>query len=862
MSIGPGSRVGPYEVIALIGEGGMGQVYRATDTNLKRTVAIKVLPESVAADRASLARFQREAEVLAALNHPNIATIYGLERSAGATALVIEMVEGPTLADRISHGPLQIEETLSIAKQIVEALEAAHEHGFVHRDLKPANIKVREDGTVKVLDFGLAKAFDAAPAAIDTSRTPTMTSPALMTSIDTLLGTVAYMSPEQARGKPVDKRADIWAFGCVVYEALSGHQAFAAETISDTLAAILSGEPQWHLLPDGLPASIQRLLRRCLAKDLRRRLHDIGDARLELEDAGGEATTDASRTPRTALTSRHVEFQRLTDFSGVKESPAMSPDGKMVAFVALAGGRRQILIRLLAGGAPLQVTRDDTDHEHPRWAPDSSTLIYHTPSGSPGDGTIWEISALGGPPRRVASAMGGGDISHDGQRIALFQSSGASVDLVLVARHGSRRERVTSLSPDYIYTSPRWAPDDRSIAFQHINLVDRFDIGLEIVQLGGGELRQVTRSEWLRGFSWLPDGSSLVYSSSRGSTILYPPIFNLRVIGRDGRGDRQITFGDLSYVEPDAHQSGKLLVSRIRCQSDVWRFPIGGAAVENTHDGVRITRQTGQVQTPSISPDGTEVVYLSDNGGHGNLWIARTDGSSVRQVTFERDPDVVLGVPKWSPSGEWIVFVKAPGGFSTLCVIRPDGSGLNELVARSRGGAFWSGDSQYVYYTSEQDGIACIAKVPVEGGTPMVIRSQAITGAVTADDKTLYYVHRPRSDSLGFVEDLEICSAAVAGGPSSVMARLSSERVPLGRQLFQPSLSPDSRWLAAPLMDGATSNVWMLPTSGGPMRALTDFGNRPIMIARSVSWSADSRSLYAAVAELESDVVLWDGLIP
>jgi len=684
----------------------------------------------------------------------------------------------------------------------------------------------------------------------------------MISNVGVILGTAAYMSPEQARGKVLDERADIWAFGCVLYEMLSGHQAFAAETVSDAIAAILGTEPAWNLLPDDLPAAIRRLLRRCLSKDLRRRLHDIGDARLELEDAADEATADANPTQQTVVPGRHVEFQRLTDFSGMKESPALSPDGKIVAFVALIGGRRQILIRMLAGGAPLQVTRDETDHEHPRWAPDSSTLIYYTPSRRPGEGIIWEISALGGSPRRVASAMGGGDISHDGQRIALFQSSGESVELVMVARNGSRKERVTSLSPLWTYTLPHWSPDDRSIAFQRLSPGNRFDVGLEIVLVSGGERREVTRSEWLRGFSWLPDGSGLVYSSSRGSTILYPPVFNVRIVRRDGRGDRQVTFGDLSYVDPDVHQSGKLLVSRIRGHSDVWQFPIGGSAAENTGAAVRITRQTGQAQTPSISPDGTEVVYLSDNGGHGNLWIARTDGSSVRQVTFERDPAVVLGVPMWSPSGDWIVFIVSSSGVSALWAIRPDGSGLHEVIAQGWG-ACWSGDGRWVYYTSEQDGITCIAKVPAEGGTTSHhVRSHAAMTAVTPDGHTLYYVHRPRSDSLDFVGELEICSAAVGGGSSSIMARVSGERVPLGRFLFQPFLSPDGRWLAAPLTDGATSNVWVLPTSGAPMRALTDFGDRPITIARSVSWSADSRYLYAAVAEIESDVVLLDGLIP
>ena len=861
MTLGARAHVGSYEILSLIGTGGMGEVYRARDMTLGRDVAIKVLPEAFAHDPERLARFEREAKTLAALNHPNIAQIYGLEKADGVRALVMELVEGPTLADRITQGVIPIDDALFIAKQIAEGLEAAHAKGIVHRDLKPANIKLRSDGVVKVLDFGLAKTLDAAGVVADASHSPTITSPAMISNVGVILGTAAYMSPEQARGKVLDERADIWAFGCVLYEMLSGHQAFAAETVSDAIAAILGTEPAWNLLPDDLPAAIRRLLRRCLSKDLRRRLHDIGDARLELEDAADEATADANPTQQTVVPGRHVEFQRLTDFSGMKESPALSPDGKIVAFVALIGGRRQILIRMLAGGAPLQVTRDETDHEHPRWAPDSSTLIYYTPSRRPGEGIIWEISALGGSPRRVASAMGGGDISHDGQRIALFQSSGESVELVMVARNGSRKERVTSLSPLWTYTLPRWSPDDRSIAFQRLSPGNRFDVGLEIVLVSGGERREVTRSEWLRGFSWLPDGSGLVYSSSRGSTILYPPVFNVRIVRRDGRGDRQVTFGDLSYVDPDVHQSGKLLVSRIRGHSDVWQFPIGGSAAENTGAAVQITRQTGQAQTPSISPDGTEVVYLSDNGGHGNLWIARTDGSSVRQVTFERDPAVVLGVPMWSPSGDWIVFIVSSSGVSALWAIRPDGSGLHEVIAQGWG-ACWSGDGRWVYYTSEQDGITCIAKVPAEGGTSHHVRSHGAMTAVTPDGKTLYYVHRPRSDSLDFVGELEICSAAVGGGSSSIMARVSGERVPLGRFLFQPFLSPDGRWLAAPLTDGATSNVWVLPTSGAPMRALTDFGDRPITIARSVSWSADSRYLYAAVAEIESDVVLLDGLIP
>ena len=280
MSLALGTRLGPYEVTAQIGVGGMGEVYRATDTNLARQVAIKVLPEAVAADAERLARFDREAKTLAALNHPNIAAIYGLEKSAGTTALVMELVEGPTLADRIGRGPIPIDEALPIAKQIAEALEAAHEQGIIHRDLKPANIKVRPDGTVKVLDFGLAKAMEpAGSSAVNTSQSPTITTPA-MTQAGMILGTAAYMSPEQAAGTPVDRRADIWAYGVVLWEMLSGQRLFGGDTVVHTLADVLRRSIEFDKLD--VPAPIKTLLRRCLDRDAKTRLRDIGEARVAI----------------------------------------------------------------------------------------------------------------------------------------------------------------------------------------------------------------------------------------------------------------------------------------------------------------------------------------------------------------------------------------------------------------------------------------------------------------------------------------------------------------------------------------------------------------------------------------------------
>ena len=285
MALQSGTRLGPYEITAQIGVGGMGEVYRATDTKLKRDVAVKVLPSALAADPERLARFQREAEVLASLNHPNIAAIYGLEEADRTKALVMELVEGPTLADRIAQGAIPVDEALPMAKQIAEALEAAHEQGIIHRDLKPANIKLRPDGVVKVLDFGLAKALEPTGAmSPEMSQAPTITTPA-MTQAGMILGTAAYMSPEQAKGKTVDKRSDVWAFGAVLYEMLTGQRAFGGEDISETLADVMRVEPAWQTLPERLSPSLTTFVRRCLQKDPGQRLGDIHDMRLALEGA-------------------------------------------------------------------------------------------------------------------------------------------------------------------------------------------------------------------------------------------------------------------------------------------------------------------------------------------------------------------------------------------------------------------------------------------------------------------------------------------------------------------------------------------------------------------------------------------------
>src|SRR5262245_6986060 len=679
-SLASGARLGAYQIVSLLGRGGMGEVYRARDTRLGRDVAIKVLPQAFAADPDRLARFEREAQLLAALNHPHIGAIYGVEDFPASKALILELVEGPTLAE--TRG-LSIDDVLAIARQIADALEAAHEKGIVHRDLKPANVKIRQDGTVKVLDFGLAK-LQAAGSGVTSA--PTTASDG--THFGLILGTAAYMSPEQARGQAVDKRTDVWAFGCVLFEMLTGRSPFARETYSDTIAALLEKEPDWSALPAAVPVNVRRLLRRCLEKLPKRRLHDIADARIELDDAPD--ATENSSAPATAAAPASwlpwiiaavsaavaaatlvpwpfgdrstpppsgVQVLRLTDLVGIEEAPALSPDGKTVAFVASVQGRRQIWVRLLAGGAPLAVTKDANDHYDPRWAPDSQSLIYYTPGAQPGDaGTIWEVPALGGPARRLVSAIGAGDLSHDGTQLTFLRFSDGAIELTTAARDGSASRALAKL-PSATYYAPKWSPDDGRIAIVEDPGGALFTSNLVIVDRASGDVQRLPGAFYYRGASWFHDGSAMIVSSSQGSTLSYPPTYNLWKLPLDGGPPLQLTFGESSYEFPDLGSAGGLVVGRVRAQSDVWKIPVNGTAVENAEGGVRITRQTGLVQTASLGPDESEIAFLSDNGGHANVWVARTADGEMRPVTRESDPRVVVAVPVWSPRGDLISYL-------------------------------------------------------------------------------------------------------------------------------------------------------------------------------------------------------------
>ncbi len=487
MAIGPGSRVGPYEITALLGEGGMGKVWRAHHLGLKRDDALKVLPDGMDSNPERLARFQREAQVLASLNHPHIAHVYGLEEADGIKALVMELVEGPTLADRIANGPIPLDEALPIAKQIADALGTAHEQDIVHRDLKPANIKLRPDGTVKVLDFGLAKVMEPTGAASSShSLSPTITTPA-MTQLGMILGTAAYMSPEQAKGKQADKRSDIWAFGCVLYEMLTARRAFGGEDVSDTLAAVLRSEPDWNALPATTPPAIVRLLRRSLQRDRQRRLADITDARLDIEEGLTSPASEIVPSSRASLSRGWLMLasaivlaaaiigaamfwtrtptlshpiarfsitlpagERFTAVESTRHLVAVSPDGARIAYSA--NGRLYLRAR-----DQLTATALTEGGYNPFFSPDGRWLGFYQ------EGQLRKVSVTGGAPTAIA------------QITAPFGVSWASDDTILygqgqggiwrVAAAGGTPEQLVKVEDRQRAHGPQLLPDGRAILF-------------------------------------------------------------------------------------------------------------------------------------------------------------------------------------------------------------------------------------------------------------------------------------------------------------------------------------------------------------------------------------------------------------
>jgi serine/threonine protein kinase/Tol biopolymer transport system component len=713
MSLTSGSRLGSYEILAAIGAGGMGEVYRAHDTKLGRDVAVKILPESFVDDPERIARFRREAQVLASLNHPHIAAIYGLEEANGSQFLVLELVEGGTLADRLKSGPLPVDEALTVARQIAEALEAAHEKGIIHRDLKPANIAFTGNGAVKVLDFGLAKALEPAVAvAGDMTASPTITTPA-MTQLGMILGTAAYMSPEQAKGKAADKRSDIWAFGCVLYEILTGKRAFDGEDVSETLAAVLRADPDWTALPVSTPAIVRRLLRRCVERDRKRRLDSAADARLDVEEAvtapGTEMATSTvpsrgwialvivvvagmsalavpalhhlRESPPITPPEMRVEIPTPTTYE--ETSFALSPDGRQIVFVASGDGGSRLWLRALSAteAQPLPGTEGA---RFPFWSSDSRSVAFFA------ENALKRLDLGGAAPQRVApvSYAGGGTWNADG--VIVF-APGPGRPLMRVPATGGAATPVTKLdSLRTLQSAPYFLPDGRRFLFYAAGAPEA--VGIYLASLNGDTPSRLTSDAstgvflpqgWLL---WVRAGALVAQRLDEAKGVLTGELVMManRVAieaGLPGRIAVSVsTTGLVAYRAVATSRRQLVWVSRSGAPQGALGDP------------------DATLRDPRVSPDGQRATVVRTVQGNTDLWIL--DGVRSRRLTSDAAID---NFPVWSPDGSRIVFSSLRDGRLDLYQKLSNGAGVEERLLATdeqKGASSWSADGRFLLFNS------------------------------------------------------------------------------------------------------------------------------------------------------------------
>jgi serine/threonine-protein kinase len=739
-SLTAGTCLGDYEVTSFIAAGAMGQVYRAIDTKLGRDVALKILPAAFIADPGRRARFEREARLSASLNHPNIAQIYGVEESNGTRALVMELVEGETLADRIARGAIPIDEALPIAKQIADALEAAHEQGIVHRDLKPANIKLRTDGTVKVLDFGLAKLAESPLTAANPSTlslSPTLTSPAVSTGVGVMLGTAAYMSPEQAKGKPIDRRGDMWAFGCVLFEMLTAKRAFAGEDVTDTIAAIVRAEPAWGVLPSNTPAAVGRLLRRCLEKDRNRRLDSAADARLEIDDAltspagdrafpittspvvkpGGMAVAVAVGVVTLVLfgggiaawTFKPAAPLMVTRFTftlpegqvldaGSRTAVAISPDATRLVY--FSNNRWYLRSFAELNARPIAGTEFAGGGTNPVFSPDGESIAYWAR-----DGTLKKIAISGGAPVTLCVA---------GNLLGMSWGPGGIVfgqgpkGILRVSANGGQPEQVAVVKPTELAHGPQVLPDGDTLLFTiasaSLSSSDRWDKAQIVAQ----SLRTGERTIVLTGGAdarYVPTGH-LVYAlggvlftvpfDATRRTVTGGPVPVVEGVRRAGRavstGAAQFSVsntGSLVYIPgPKGSVTG----------SDLAFFDRKGGQEP-------LKLPPGPYEHPRVSPDGTRVVFGTDDGEEANVWIYELSGASaMRRLTFGGRNKY----PIWSGDGTRVAFLSDREGDQGIFSQAADGTGTPQRLTKPQQGASdlpesWSPNNEWLLF-SEMNG--------------------------------------------------------------------------------------------------------------------------------------------------------------
>ncbi len=798
MSLPIGVRLGPYEVTGRIGAGGMGEVYRARDTRLGRDVALKVLPAEVSSDDERRSRFEQEARSASALNHPNIVTVHDIGTSDSTVYIAMELVEGRTLRELLAEGPIAVKKMLSIAAQVADGLARAHAAGIVHRDLKPENLMVTKEGFVKILDFGLAKLVS--PLSEGGSQLATMEGfPATEPGI--VLGTVGYMSPEQASGRPADFRSDQFSFGAILYEMATGRRAFSRGTAAETLAAIIRDEPEPIAKANSAaPAPLRWIVETCLAKDPEERYASTRDLARDLKQAQehlSEFSLEAVPVPlrrraravllvpallgliallvgadllvrlrgpsRGAIRSN---LRKITFGPGLEDEPAWSPDGKLLAYTTDERGNLDVIVLPLASGEPIRIAASDADEAQPAWSPDGSKLAFVSSRDRGGrlhhilsagaltaflqgrGGDVFVVPALGGAAAKLVENGYFPAWSPDGRRIAFSSERSGQWDLWVISSDGGSPTRLTDDSEiDY---QPSWSPDGKWIAYG-AGTAARFD--LRVVPAGGGAPRNVDSStSWVLRSAWSSDGKSLIYSGEREGLV---SVWRLPMSGpaRSGAPER-MTVGPGADVNAATGFDGRIAFATVGGAPDIWEWSLSSGALR------QVTSETGMESNPRLSPDGKTLLFGSDRGGTRAFWTLNLADRTLTRVTAGKDEP--FSFARWSPDGGQIVFARRENIWI---------QSLGGLTARDTGvrgmTASWSPDGSKIAFSSGPE-----------------------------------FLHQ------------EIRVMPAAGGEAKALTAWDSYAT-------WPSWSPDGRELVYMLERQGSRHLWMVSASGGQSRQLT-----------------------------------------
>ena len=883
-----GQRFGSYTIRALLGVGGMGEVYRAHDETLGREVAIKVLPLAFTAKPERRARFEREARTLATLNHPHIGAIYGVEEADGVRGLVLELVEGETLADRIAAGARKVgstvqglptAEVLVIARQIADALEAAHEKGIVHRDLKPANIKITPNGVVKVLDFGLAKAVS-----IDSSRPdPTESRDGV------ILGTAAYMSPEQARGQVVDKRGDIWAFGCVLYEMLTGRLAFPGDTISDTIAKILEREPDWSELPAATPAAVRQILLRCLVKDPKQRLRDIGDVRIEIEaiDLRLPGTSDSNVVTNAASSRRrwlpwaavaalaagvigwearravttwenplaNARFSRFTDWQGTETGAEISPDGRFVVFVADRDGQFDLWVSQVGTGRFLNLTADI-----PSVGPGGGILrnfgfagdgaeIWFSPSeararqpsqNAPKTEPKMLLPLMGGTPRKfLGEGAEAPAWSPDGSQLAYFINGGGDPLFIADGTGADARKLLADQPQGVHHHNPVWSPDGQWIYFvQGLDPTGKMDVWR--VHPTGASLERMTQLNVGPNFLAPLDARTLLYvarADDRSGPWLWA--FDL-----DRKVSRRVLSGLEQYTSVSASHDGRRVVATVRNPTaTLWRVPLlDRSALESDVQPYPVP--TVRALAPRFAK--TSLFYLSSQGTGDGLWRVQDQQASEvwRGATAAlSDPAAI------SRDGQRVAVVVRREGKRQLTVMSADGTNIRTLApsidiqgAAGQGAVDWSPDNVWIVAGGRDASGAALFKIPVDGGEPVRLVEGQVSNPIWSSDGELIVYAGP----------LVAGQTALLGvRPDGAPVDLPPFRVRQGAYRFLPD---GKRVVYLPV--NVSLDFWLLDVAAKTTRQLTHLDDRGDIATFDIT--PDGKQIVFDRSLENSDIVLID----